>query len=94
MGKKDKKKNTQNPKAAKAAAADAITLQQTGKFTVLDAPGVIQTPPTATPETPSSSTANQDGAQGRRATASDGPRMNTGNLIGGSSFTARDPSPA
>lgn len=89
MGKKDKKKANANKKE------DGITLQKTSKFAVLDAPGVIQPAPSATPSTSTStSSSNKDGLQGRRANASSGPLMETQNLIGGDSFTAREANPA
>jgi len=87
MGGKDNPKKKGNKKEK-----DSITLQRTGKFTVLDAPGVVQSK-VETTTTVDSSAANKDGQQGRRATASSGPRMDTGNLIGGDSFTKRTANP-
>jgi len=79
----------------------AVTLQQTGKFTVLDAPGVTQPvaetiEPEAATDAPKKS--NKDGAQGRRANASSGPRMGNDSsdksLIGEACFSKREKDPA
>jgi len=86
-------------KKAKKPSKDegSITLQQTGKFTVFDAPGVTQPKSVVVAD---SASKNSDaapakgGLQGRRATESSGPRMKTANLIGGDSFTKRTPNPA
>ena len=69
-----------------------VELNQTSKFMVLDAPGVKQPAPSATS---SASKAQKDGAQGRRAKASTGPRMDDTEkkLIGGDSFVKRTKDP-
>jgi len=86
MGKKEKNKNKKD--------AGTITLQKTGKFTVLDAPGILQpTPETTTTTSSDANDTTKDGLQGRRAKASTGPRMDTANLIGGDSFTKRSANP-
>uniref|UniRef100_A0A7S1VRI6 Probable threonine--tRNA ligase, cytoplasmic n=1 Tax=Grammatophora oceanica TaxID=210454 RepID=A0A7S1VRI6_9STRA len=75
----------------------SVSLQQTGKFAVLEAPGVQQ--PAATSDAPSASeapaaAATKDGAQGRRAKASSGPRIaDSKRIIGGDSFVKRTPNP-
>jgi len=80
-----------------------ISLQKTSKFAVLDAPGITQPPPIspstvlvdsdANPSHSSSTIANKEGMQGRRAKASSGPLMETDNYIGGESFIGRTANP-
>jgi hypothetical protein len=85
MAKKDKK-------GGKAAAA-TITLNETAKFSTIDAPGVTQ--PNVEDEGAVSAPFAVGGLQGRRAKASTGPRMEGGDKasIGGDSFTARTKNP-
>jgi len=68
-----------------------VALNQTSKFSVLDAPGVAQPKVVAAPKAASTN----DGAQGRRAKASTGPRMDdsTTTLIGGGCFEKRSANP-
>ena len=96
-GKKVKKEGSEDNEGG------AVTLQETAKFSVLDAPGVTQ-PETEKVEATTAAAAccsisggggNKDGMQGRRAVASAGPRMDdsTNKLIGGSSFDKRTKDP-
>ena len=71
-----------------------VSIQKTAKFSVLDAPGITQPPVVVEQQAQDNSkqaASNNDGLQGRRATASAGPRMDdtTTSLIGGSCFTKR-----
>ena len=70
-----------------------VELNKTSKFMVLDAPGVKQ------PDVVASSSASKqakEGAQGRRAKASTGPRMDdtSKKMIGGDSFLKRTKDPS
>ena len=96
MGGKKGKKEASPPKGG-----DSVSLNKTAKFTVLDAPGISQPKVAAAAATTSGSgsgsgsDANKAGLQGRRAFASDGPRMDDSSttLIGGSSFQNRTATP-
>jgi threonyl-tRNA synthetase len=82
-------------KEKKGGAGGGVQLNQTGKFMVLDAPGVTQ-PEIAAPVAPAVAPASsQDGGvQGRRAKASTGVRIeDTKKLIGGESFVHRTKDP-
>ena len=76
-----------------------VSLNKTARFTVLDAPGVtqpkVEVAKPASSSSSSSAAKNASGLQGRRATASAGPRMDdtSGNLIGGKSFEKRATNP-
>lgn len=79
-------------KGGKSGGGDqGIAVNKTAKFSVFDAPGVTQ--PDWSKEAVSKQ--NKDGAQGRRAKASTGPRMEegAGKLIGGDSFVKRTANP-
>jgi threonyl-tRNA synthetase len=78
-------------KGGKEGAEHGIAVNKTAKFSVFDAPGVTQ--PDLSKET--TTRQNKDGAQGRRAKASSGPRMEEGGgkLIGGDSFLKRTANP-
>ena len=70
-----------------------VSVNKTVKFSVIDAPGVTQPAPSAA----SSSSQNKDGAQGRRAKAGSGPKIEGtegGKRIGGDSFVKRTANPA
>jgi threonyl-tRNA synthetase len=93
MGKKEKKGEN-----GSSSSNGGIGVNATGKFAVLDYPGVKQeaiavaSAPSASAAT---SAANKDGGQqGRRATAGSGPKIVEGNLIGGDSWTGRQANPA
>lgn len=94
-GKKGKKEAKANGDKANGDKSSAVTLQQTAKFAVLDAPGITQPkivaePAATTTAAAPSSNADKDGLQGRRATKAAGPRMDdTNNLIGTSCFEKR-----
>jgi TGS domain len=92
MGKKEKK----GASAGESGSSNGgIGINATGKFAVLDYPGVKQELSFAAPvATASASAAAKDGAQGRRATAGSGPKIVEGNLIGGDSWTGRQANPA
>jgi threonyl-tRNA synthetase len=82
MAKKDKK-------GGKKAVA-TITLNETAKFSTIDAPGVSQ----PAVEEASAASSSAGGLQGRRAKASTGPRMEGDKAsIGGDSFTERTKNP-
>lgn len=67
---------------------EPVAVNKTGKFTVLDAPGVKQPDPNALAKQ------SKEGAQGRRAKAGAGPLMDTDKkLIGGDSFLQRTKNP-
>jgi threonyl-tRNA synthetase len=95
MAKKDK---------SKAPDVGGISLNKTAKFSTLDAPGVTQPDLSASvsdsdPTAASSLSASKTGAQGRRANASSGPRIDTstsekGISIGGDSFVQRTSNPS
>ena len=78
-------------KGGKSGGDQGIAVNKTAKFSVFDAPGVTQ--PDWTKE--AATKQNKDGAQGRRAKASTGPRMEegAGKLIGGDSFVKRTANP-
>ena len=93
-------------KKDKSVADKPVTLglNQTSKFTVLDAPGVTQPDITIpesdeTPGTASTNASNdapattKEGGQGRRALASSGPKMQGGIQLGGDSFVKRTANP-
>lgn len=84
MAKKDKK----------VAAPVGLGLNKTGKFAVLDAPGVTQ--PDVSPQVEAAAEPtkdNKDGLQGRRAKAATGPKMEGGIQLGGDSFVTRTANP-
>jgi threonyl-tRNA synthetase len=85
-GKKDKKG---------AKKDESVTCNATGKFKVLDYPGVSQPAPEPVAEEAGASSqgANKDGAQGRRAKTSSGPLIAKGIQIGGDSFVKRTKDP-
>jgi threonyl-tRNA synthetase len=92
-GKKDKKG------AAGGKKDEGVSCNATSKFKVLDYPGVSQPAPEPAASAndtagASSSAANKDGAQGRRAKASSGPLIAKGIQIGGDSFVSRTKDPA
>jgi len=72
-----------------------LSLNKTGKFAVLDAPGVTQPDWTVETDsdTPAATTTNKDGLQGRRAKAATGPKMEGGIQLGGDSFISRTANP-
>ena len=90
---------------AKKSKGDAkkqgVTLQKTSKFAVIDAPGVeqpaLESENVQDSKTNHTSKDNKDGQQGRRATASSGPRMGNQKgeveLIGKDCFTKRTSKP-
>lgn len=69
-----------------------ISLNKTAKFAVLDAPGVEQPKETCAPP---KATSSKRGAQGRRANAESGPRMDesANQLIGAGSYDKRTANP-
>lgn len=73
---------------SKKGAPEGVQLNKTAKFSTLDAPGVKQPD-----ESSAAAATSKEGAQGRRALASGGPRMETGVSIGGDSFTGRAANP-
>lgn len=69
-----------------------LSCNETGKFQVLDIPGVKQTVVGVSEGTRSKET--KSGQQGRRANESTGPKIEEGLRLGGNSFVAREKDPA
>mmetsp|Transcript_19634 Transcript_19634/g.29513 ORF Transcript_19634/g.29513 Transcript_19634/m.29513 type:complete len:791 (-) Transcript_19634:2954-5326(-) len=78
---------------AKENSNGAVSLNKTAKFATLDAPGVKQPEPSKADTLAVAKTVGKGGLQGRRAKASEGPRIE-GGLIGGDSFVKRTSNPA